>query len=345
MIISLKSDIIKYIYLINAITFSYTKESVMFKKSRYILAVYREGSITKAAEKLYISQPCLSTAIKQLERELGFPLFERTPSSVKPTELGLEYVRVAEQIIALEEGFASRVRDVNSLSAGILRVGGSNYVSSYILPRIVDKFSKCHPSVTVSLTERSSSELLSMLKNGDLDIIADSFDREPDGCVLHPISKEKIILAVPAAFVSNDSVRGFGATPSEIFDGTKSCDALPALSIEQFKRESFILLKSGNSMYEHAMRIFRSASFAPDVSMYLDQLSTSYFLASQGNGCCFVTDTVFRYHRFEDAVLLYNVIGGGERTLGLAYRKNALCFPAISEFIKLSEIQLPFEQA
>ena len=309
----------------------------MFKKARYVCAIYREGSITRAAEKLYISQPCLSTAIKQLERELGFPLFERTPSSVKPTELGLEYIRVAEKIIALENGFASRVRDINSLEAGVLRVGGSNYVSSYILPKIVDKFSKCHPSVTVSLTERSSSELLSMLKNGDLDLITDSFDREPEGCMLHPIANEKIILAVPSSFASNDAVRDLGATPSEIFDGTRSCDDLPAIPIEQFKSESFILLKAGNSMYEHAMKIFRAASFAPEVSMFLDQLSTSYFLASQGNGCCFVTDTVFRYHRFEDSVILYNIAGGGERTLGLAYRKNALSFPAISEFIKLCE--------
>ena len=117
----------------------------MFKKARYVCAIYREGSITRAAERLYVSQPCLSTAIKQLERELGFPLFERTSSSVKPTELGLEYIRVAEKIIALEDGFASRVRDVNSLEGGVLRVGGSNYVSSYILPKIVDKFSRLHP--------------------------------------------------------------------------------------------------------------------------------------------------------------------------------------------------------
>lgn len=306
----------------------------MFKKARYVLAVYREGSFTKAAEKLYISQPCLSTAIKQLEKEIGAPLFERTAPGVIPTELGLEYIRIAEQITELEDSFAAQITTRDSLSKGILRVGGSNYVSSYILPRVVDAFTKLYPNVTVSLTEKSSTELMEMLQAGELDLIADSFDTEPDGCILHPISKEKILLAVPSTFECNKNVSHPGISPLSIFDEKYPCSELEEVSAEHFKSERFIMLKSGHSMYVHAMNVFRRAGFTPNVSMYLDQLSTTYFLASQGNGCCFVTDTIFRYHRFDDPILLYNV-GGGERTLGLAYRKNSLSSVAILKFIEI----------
>lgn len=311
----------------------------MFKKARYVLAVYHEGSFTKAAEKLYISQPCLSTAIKQLEKEIGAPLFVRTASSVLPTELGLEYVRVAEKITALEDDFLEHIRQSSSLSRGALRVGGSNYVSSYILPRAVDKFTRLYPNVTVTLTEKSSTELMEMLRNGELDVIADSFDREPDGCIMHPLSSERILLAVPSHFECNKEISHLGATPLELFEGKKSCAELGIVSADHFKNEKFILLKSGHSMHGHAMDVFRRAGFTPEVPMYLDQLSTSYFLASQGNGCCFVTDTVFRHHRFDDDILLYNV-GGGCRTLGLAYRKNALASPAITKFIEICKLEI-----
>lgn len=311
----------------------------MFKKSRYVLAVYREGSFTRAAEKLYISQPCLSTAIKQLERELGSPLFERTSSAVLPTELGLEYIRTAEKIIELEDGFSEHIEKLSSLSRGALRVGGSNYVSAYILPRAVDAFTKLYPSVTVSLTEKSSTELMPMLQSGDIDVIADSFDREPDGCIMHPLSSERILLAVPSRFECNKEISHLGATPLELFEGKKSCSELRIVSADHFKNEKFILLKSGHSMHSHAMDVFRRAGFTPEVPMYLDQLSTSYFLASQGNGCCFVTDTVFRHHRFDDDILLYNV-GGGYRTLGLAYRNHALASPAITKFIEICKLEI-----
>lgn len=306
----------------------------MFKKARYVLAVYHEGSFTKAAEKLYISQPCLSTAVKQLENEIGAPLFVRAASSVLPTELGLEYIRVAEKIIALEDDFSEHIRQSSSLSRGSLRVGGSNYVSSYILPRAVDKFTKLYPNVTVTLTEKSSTELMAMLQNGELDVIADSFDHEPDGCILHPISTESILLAVPSSLECNKEIAKFGISPLDIFSGARSCRDLGEVGAEHFKNEKFILLKSGHSMYGHAMDIFRRSGFTPNVSMYLDQLSTTYFLASQGNGCCFVTDTLFRYHKFDDPILLYNV-GGGERTLGIAYKKNSLSSAAILKFIQI----------
>ena len=306
----------------------------MFKKARYVLSVYREGSFTKAAKKLYISQPCLSTAIKQLEGELGAPLFERASSSVKPTELGLEYIRTAERIIELEDAFASRINDLNTLATGVLRVGGSNYGSSYVLPQLIASFSKLYQNVTVSLTETNSSELLSMLNSGDIDIIADSFDSEPDGCILSPLSNERILLAVPSSFACNDNLRHLGATPNELFDSVKDCNSLPVVSIKHFKSEKFILLKNGNSMYEHAMKVFRQAGFTPEVSLFLDQLSTSYVLTSQGNGCCFVTDTFFKYHRFDNPVILYNV-DGGERKLALAYKKSAVYSPAVLKFIEL----------
>ena len=309
----------------------------MFKKARYVLLIYQLGSFTKAAEALYISQPCLSAAIKQIEAEIGMRLFDRSTAFVSPTPIGLEYIKAAQQIVALEDAFILKASEINSLLSGIVRIGGSNYVCSYILPRVIETFSRLYPHVTVELTEGRSSNLAAMLRKGELDITVDSFDSDPEGCVYIPLLSEKILLAVPQSSKSNQKIKHLSACPSEIFLGSKSADMLTEVTMEHFKDEKFILLKPGNSMYEHAMHIFKESEVTPHIGLSLDQLSTSYSLCAQGGGCALVTDTIFKYHAFNDSILLYNVKGGGIRTFGITYKKDLYTPQIIKKFVEVAK--------
>lgn len=308
----------------------------MFKKADYIYCIYAEGSFTKAAEKLYISQPALSAAVKRTEELLGAPLFERT-GGVHLTELGVEYIRTAEKILALEQRFADKLKDIHGLAWGTVRVGGSNYISSYILPRIIEVFSGKYPNITISLTEADSGKLMALLEEEKLDLVIDSVDTVPEGSECSLLLEEKILLAVPAALPCNASLGEAFSTPGDIYDDPDLVKALPVVSMEHFKEERFVLLKAGNSMYSHAMDIFRKAGFMPQVSLFLDQLSTSYSLAAQGSGCCFVSDMVFRYHRFEDSVRLYNVDENRYRSLSMVCKKARHITPAQKAFMDTAE--------
>ena len=104
----------------------------MFTKMEYVYTVYKEKSFTKAAEKLFVSQPCLSAAIKKIEKEIGQPLFERRYSDLRPTTIGQEYIKAAEKIMNIHQDFAQKVNDAGNMQLGSIKVGGSNYVSSYI---------------------------------------------------------------------------------------------------------------------------------------------------------------------------------------------------------------------
>lgn len=307
----------------------------MFKKAKYVYTIYKEGSFTRAAEALFISQPCLSAYIKQLEKRLGAPLFERTTASVIPTQIGLEYIKTAEKILNLEQEFSDKISALTSLSSGKIRIGSSNYGSTYIFPRLVNEFSKQYPGISITLTEANSVDLIHLLNDNEIDLIIDSFDLPPESVNYHPLITEKILLAVPNNFTSNKGLEKFAQRPENIFDSNGNAQA-ESVSIANFKNEKFILLKNGNSMYEHAMTIFSTEGIVPDVSLFLDQLSTSYALASQGNGACFVTDTVFKFYRFNDAILLYNLKNSKTRTLGIAQKKGKYSMPAIDKFIKLS---------
>ncbi|MBQ9735835.1 MAG: LysR family transcriptional regulator [Clostridia bacterium] len=309
----------------------------MFKKARYVLTVYQLGSFTKVAEALYVSQPCLSAAIKQIEAEMGARLFDRSTSSVRPTPVGLEYIKTAQQIVALEDEFALKMHDVNALLSGRIRIGGSNYVCSYILPTVIEFFSRSYPHVTVELTEEHSFRLAEMLQKGELDITIDSFDRDPERCVYTPLFAEKILLAVPQNSKSNEGIKRHSASPEDLYLQSKNADTLTAVSIEHFKNEKFILLKPENSMYDHAVRIFKKNGITPPVGLLLDQLSTSFSLCAQGGGCAFVTDTMFKYHKFDNSILLYNVDDCEFRSFGVAYRKEPYTARVIKEFVRIAK--------
>ncbi len=309
----------------------------MFKKARYVLAVYREGSFTKAAESIYISQPCLSAAIKQIEERVGARLFDRSTSFVHPTRIGLEYIKTAQEIVALEDAFALQVNKAQSLLAGRIRVGGSNYVCSYILPQMAEAFLRIYPQIRIELTEGHSSKITEMLRAGELDLIVDSFDCDPEGCIYTPLFSEHILLAVPQDFACNREIREYAAHPEELYLGMRGVDSLKELSIRCFRDEKFILLKPGNSMYEHAVHIFKEGDIAPRIGLSLDQLSTSYFLCAQGGGCAFVTDTVFKYHNFDHSILLYRIANSGRRSFGVAYQKNSYLSEPIKRFVEVAK--------
>lgn len=309
----------------------------MFKKKEYVYAVYEEHSFTKAAKKLYISQPCLSAAIKKIEDEIGMPLFKRRYSQVIPTEIGADYIKTAERIMALENEFASKVKDIDDMEYGKIKIGGSNYVCSYILPPILDEFSRRYPKIELSIGEANSKFWKNSLNNETVDLVIDSYDGIPEDLTCHPLVKENILLAVPAALKCNKGLEKYGIRAEELY--LTKCDThkLPELEISAFKDERFIILKSGMSMYDHAMKVFKNCGFEPRIAFEMSQLMTSYTMAMSIGCVCFVSDTMFSFHHFTDDVYLYNIKNSGTRNLCISEKKNYFTSAAMERFIEVAK--------
>ncbi len=306
----------------------------MFKKLDYVYAVYHEGSFTRAAEKLFISQPSLSAAIKNLENEIGAPLFDRGAGGVALTEVGRIYIDCAERMMKIREEFTSRLNDITTLEVGHLAVGGTNYLSSYVLPRIINRFAALYPKIDVTLTEANSTMLGEMMASEEIDLVIDSFDDTFDTYSALPLMSEEILLCVSTENPINESLRDY-AIPPALLEEKASLSDIPTVPLSRFRDESFILLKAGNDMYNRATAFLSEADITPRVSFSVDQMNISYALAEQGMGVCFVTDTLFRFGGVSDKVVLYKVSGvHSGRTLYVAHKKNRYCTRAMSRFIE-----------
>jgi LysR family hydrogen peroxide-inducible transcriptional activator len=136
----------------------------------YLREVARQGSLTRAADALHVSQPALSQAIAELERRLGVALFERAGRGRRPTAAGEEFIRFAEETLSLAEAFARRLESYRGGDAGPLNVGMIDAAGLYVLPDAIRRFREAHPGVALKLTVSTSDDLLERLRGFALDL-------------------------------------------------------------------------------------------------------------------------------------------------------------------------------
>lgn len=96
---------------------------------QYIYQVYQDGSFTRAAEKLYLTQPALSMAVRQEEKRLGAALFDRSRRPLTLTPEGEAYIRAVEQVKYLEADLGRELDDLQDVRTGRLHVGGTHYLN------------------------------------------------------------------------------------------------------------------------------------------------------------------------------------------------------------------------
>lgn len=279
--------------------------SDMLREMLYVYAVYQEKSFTKAAEKLYISQPALSARVKKAEQELQTLIFDRSTTPISLTKEGECYIQYAEKIMALQQEMKDHFRTSTSQANNELRLGGSAFFCSYIFPPIVKKFQKLYPNVIPLWMEGKNIELVDKLQDGTIDFFLEVDQiqsKEIESCLW---GREKILLAVPASLPINRVLHDFAFTAEEIHDKKHLEQDVPAVRMEVFKNEDFIFLREGNDTYSRGMKICEKAGFIPHIVMKVDSLMTSYLLATEEHGVAFIRDAILFFADMTDRLLFY----------------------------------------
>lgn len=150
--------------------FSYKSDRL--KPLRAFCQTVRLGSVSRAADALFVSQPAITLQLQALERDLGVPLLERSGRRLTPTREGEILYEMAlplvEQIDGLEAAFRERVQ---GLDAGELKIAANSSTILYLLPRIVEAFRTRHPEVRLTLTNVVTSEGTDLLREDAVDLV------------------------------------------------------------------------------------------------------------------------------------------------------------------------------
>lgn len=129
----------------------------------------KTGSLSRAAEQLYITQPAVSHTIKQLESKLGGPLFFRMAKGVKLTTEGEVLFRYIEQAYSFMETGEKMLAEMHNLQSGEISIGASDTICKHYLMPYLEQFHKQYPDIRIRVTNRTTPETISLLKEGKLD--------------------------------------------------------------------------------------------------------------------------------------------------------------------------------
>lgn len=302
----------------------------------YVYEVYKERSFSAAAKNLFISQPALSAAVKRTEEALGIMIFDRSTSPIRLTEEGRVYIESVERIRIVEEEMKNRLSDMGELRRGHITVSGENFVSSFIMPRVILAFADKYPGIAVELVESNSPDLRQQLLSESIDLlIAHDFDER--SYVSEPLFEETILLAVPAAFPINEKLSAFALDRADIEQGRHLSPDCPHVELSAFADETFLLLKKGNDMCRRAAVLFDEAGIRPKVKITLDQLITSYNMVCAGLGVAFVTDMVVKSSRAEGCRFYLPSSAHIHRQMCIGYKRNRYLPHAVAAFYETAK--------
>ena len=306
----------------------------MFRNKEYILAVYREGGFTKAAEKLFVSQPSLSASIKRVEEKVSAPIFDRSSNPIALTEIGREYVKYAMEIEEKEKDFARCVSDHTNLLKGKIRIGGSSFFSSSVLPKLIRKFNEQHPQIEFEIYEDSTKNLMHKLASGNLDIVIDNANNEDENIISEIFASESLLLAVPKHLSINEGLEKFRLTENDVKANKHTFDNIK-VNLSVFKDQPFILLNHENDTGKRAEKLFKKYGITPNVIFHLDQQVTAFNVSCTGMGISFVSDTLIKSINSARDVYYYALVDQqAERNIYFYQKRNHYLSLASRKFIE-----------
>ncbi|HJW43694.1 MAG TPA: LysR family transcriptional regulator [Geothrix sp.] len=161
------------------------------------LVVAREKSFSRAAERLFRTQPAVSLALKRLEEDLGETLFDRTTKGGTLTDAGTTLLPLAQRMLDLRKQITDTFGALKGLQQGRLNIGANESVSEFLLPGVLLAYQQAHPAIRIQAYRQSSERIPAEVLERRLDVGFVSYDPMHPELVSEVILRDHMVLVVP----------------------------------------------------------------------------------------------------------------------------------------------------
>lgn len=240
------------------------------RQIQYFIEVAKREHVTEAAHALHVAQSAVSRQIFNLEAELGVDLFIREGRSVRLTPVGRAFLKHIEQAINKINQAKQVVEEYTDPNRGIVRVGFSSSLASYILPTAISAFHASYPDVTFDLYQGSHYHLIESVRKGEINL-----------ALLGPIPADKRKLESRILFTEKLMA---------LLPMTHPLAKEKTLTISQLQSEEFVLFPDGYVLRQLAVAACRQQGFTPTVSFEGEDIDSIKGLVSAGLGVSLVPE-------------------------------------------------------
>lgn len=296
---------------------------MFFEKYQFFLEIAKNGSVSKAAEKLMISQSALSKYLRRLEDTLGVQLFNRKTQPMTLTSAGEVFLRYVTLGVDSEAQCLHQIAGLRGFETETLHIGIGRWRGSAFLPQILPLFQDNYPFIKLKFVEGTSDFLADQTAKGKIDICILGGYQSFSFLEHIPLADEKIL------FVGNSShplikMQSTALSPKK---------ELPHIDIAPFSQERLILTSTNQGFAQSIENYFAEINFNPSEMLRIENLTTGVYLAARGNYFAFVPEIAtvmsfpgnLSYFSFGSPTLTYPI--------AISYRKGNALSTAAKLFI------------
>ncbi|MBB3966542.1 LysR family transcriptional regulator [Rhizobium metallidurans] len=289
------------------------------RQIQYFIAVAEQGSITRAAQNLSISQSSVTEALKELETDLGVELFDRHPRGLTITHNGHQFLRHATKILASVSDARASFSENSSTPSGTLNIGVTSLVAGYVLSDLLARYRRACPGVEVSAIEDNGGYLEHLLVGGELDVavmvISNLRDRMALQAEILETSPYRLWLPMGHPLVSADII-----------------------SVADIAREPLIML-TVDEIEENTGKLLSALGARPHVAFRTRSVEAVRSLVATGAGVALLPDLVYRPWSLEGDRIESRDVSGSLPVVqvGMVWRKGSSLPQAARDFVSIAE--------
>ena len=294
------------------------------KQIEYIVKIDDEHSITRAAEKLFVTQSALNQQLLRLEKELGAPLFHRSKVDMRPTEIGQVYLDNAREILRIKQRTYNLINDMTDAKKGRLSIGFTPGRGSEMFTHVYPSFHQAYPNVIVEPHELSVHRQQQMISQGNLDIGFQTLsERQRTDSEYIKLGEEEIYLLV----------RSIHPAAAQLAATQTASAPFPIANLTLFQYEPFVLMYKESTIRAITDEIFRKSGFTPNV-LFETASNNTVLSMIEANLCCGVVPEYY-VRRLPKGISCFAFPTHPSWDIVANYRKNGYLSEAAKYFIEL----------
>ena len=281
---------------------------------RYLVAIADAGSFGAAADDEFVSQPALSSQIKELERKLGVTLFERSARGAMLTSHGVEVVERARVVLREMNDLVETTKHDGNQLRGRIGLGVIPTLAPYVLPDVVRAFTSEHADAELHIRELQTAHLLDALRHGDIDFGLLALPIGSEEFATAPIGIDKFVLAMP--------------------EHHPLAKSKSPIKLDVLRNERVILLEEGHCLRDQVTQVCALA-FSEPSEIQATSMATLAQMVAAGLGVTLLPECAENIEASPGRGIATRKFAGQSpsRTIGLVWRKSS---PFSGVFTKLA---------